>query len=105
MRRCVLCGEPLNENGLCPNMAQHYKPMCLNCLYCAETLPTENGETKSICTNEQNKADAVEKIKASFEGNYQINDISLSPLPLKDPSKRCPRHNLNCDLVLAQIVG
>lgn len=99
MSRCVFCGEILNEQGVCPNAAQHFKPMCLNCGYCH---PDENGETL-ICVNEENKNDATQKIMQSYEGGYKITSIELSPLPLKDPTKKCKRHSLNPTILLANL--
>ena len=98
MKKCVLCGEELNELGLCPNASQHFKPMCLNCTYCDYNVE------RCICNNDENKQDAVNKIKASFDGGYEIKDITLEPLPLKDPTKKCKRHLINTELVIANLV-
>ena len=98
MNRCIFCGETLTEQGVCPNMAQHYKPMCINCIHCSV-----DGEN-CICTNEDNKADAVQKIMSSYEGGYKITNIELSPIPLKDPTKKCKRHSLASDLILNHLI-
>ena len=50
-----------------------------------------------VCCNEDNKNDAIQKIMSSFDGGYQITGVSLKPLPLKDPAKKCKRHALNYD--------
>lgn len=98
MKKCVLCGEELNENGICPNSNQHFKPMCLNCEFCQEH------EEHCVCLNEENREDAVNKIKASFEGGYEIKEITLEPLPLKEPTKKCKRHSVNQNSVLQAIL-
>ena len=97
MNRCVFCGEPLSENGICPNAAQHFKPMCLNCLHCS------NGEEGLICVNDENKNDAAQKIMQSYEGGYKITNIELSPIPLKDPTKKCKRHSIDMDVLMQRL--
>lgn len=86
MNRCIFCGELLNAEGICPNAAQHYKPMCLNC----EHMGIDGEDC--VCCNEDNKNDTVQKIISSFEGGYQITGVTLKPLPLKDPTKKCRRY-------------
>lgn len=97
MNRCVFCGKILDEQGLCPDAAQHFKLMCLNCQYCS---CQEDG---CICDNEDNKNDAIQKIMASYEGGYQITGVTLKPLPLKDPSKKCKRYMLETTCILEQL--
>ena len=97
MNRCVFCGETLNEIGVCPNMAQHFKPMCLNCTYC------QNNLDNCTCQNEDNKKDAEEQIRKSYDGAYEITTLTLSPLPLKDPSKKCKRYTFDADRLIRQI--
>jgi hypothetical protein len=97
MSRCLFCGELLNEEGKCPNAAQHFKPMCFNCLHMGI-----DGED-CVCCNEDNKNDAIQKIISSFDGGYQITGVTLKPLPLKDPTKKCKRHTLNYDVLIEGI--
>lgn len=99
MARCLFCGEILNEQGVCPNAAQHFKPMCLSCGYCH---PSENGESL-ICFNEDNKNETAQKIMQSYEGGYKITGIELSPLPLKDPTKKCKRYSLDPTRLIEEI--
>lgn len=91
--RCIFCGEALNEQGKCPNASQHLKPMCLNCIHMGFD------EGNCLCCNEDNKNDAIQKIMSSYEGGYQITGVTLKPLPLKDPTKKCKRHALNNNAV------
>ena len=91
MSRCLFCGELLNEEGKCPNAAQHFKPMCLNCEHMGY-----DGED-CVCCNDDNKNDAIQKIMSSFEGGYEITGVTLKPLPLKDPAKKCKRWSMNLD--------
>lgn len=93
LNKCVFCGEQLIE-GVCPNIQQHIKPMCINCNFCKEE--NEN----CFCLNEDNKLDAINKIKASFDGGYEIVGLDLNPLPLKEPTKRCKRYSLNKESIV-----
>lgn len=99
MRKCILCGEELNDNGICPNSNLHFKPMCLNCEFCQEN------EEHCVCLNDENREDAINKIKASFEGGYEIKDITLEPLPLKEPTKKCKRYHSNNTLIFNTLIG
>lgn len=94
MNRCIFCGETLNEQGICPNAAQHFKPMCINCQFCT------CHEDGCICNNEDNKNDAVQKLIQTYEGGYKITSVELAPIPLKDPTKKCKRHQLNTTTLL-----
>jgi hypothetical protein len=97
MNRCVFCGEILNEQGICPNAAQHFKPMCLNCIYCS------CHEDGCICDNDENRNDAVQKLIQSYEGGYKITSVELAPIPLKDPTKKCKRYELDCLEIIEQM--
>lgn len=104
INRCIFCGEQLNEQGLCPNMAQHFKPMCLNCKYCSfHNTISEEPDNSCVCLNEDNKTDAIQKIKASFDGGYEIVGIDLAPLPLKEPTRKCKRYELHSNAVILSI--
>ena len=53
--------------------------------------------------NEDNKHDAIQKIKSSFDYGYEIVGLELAPLPLKEPSRKCKRHQLNKDVLVWKI--
>ena len=78
---CILTGEET-----CPV----FKKMCLNC----EFASSEDGES-FVCNNEDNKAAAIEKIKESIPESYGLVSLELAPRPLKNPTKKCPKWNLN----------
>ena len=67
-----------------------FKKMCLNCDFCLES---EN-ETY-VCNNEENKAAAVEKLKAALPEGYEIENLELKPRPLKAVIKKCGKWTLN----------
>ena len=94
--KCILCGEQLNELGICPNISQHFKQMCLNCSYYKNV-----DNSYCICTNEDNKMDAIDKIRASFDGGYTIVDINLEPLPLREPTRKCKRYAINTEAIVS----
>ena len=86
MNKCVFCGSEL-INDKCPN-GSHFKSMCINCNDCAE----QSG--KCFCNNNENMDDAVKKIKENVPSGYEIEEIKVKPLPLKDETKKCKRWNL-----------
>lgn len=98
-KKCIFCGEPLNEEGKCPNAAQHFKPMCLNCIHMGFE------DDNCVCCNEENKNDAMQKIISSYEGGYQITGITLKPLPLKDPTKKCKRYGANFEALASELTN
>ena len=91
--KCIFCGADLVD-GVCPNIAQHFKPMCLNC----SSMKYEDG--KNYCDNEANKLEAIEKIKLAVPSGYELANIDLKPLPLKDDTKKCKRWHLNSEAYL-----
>lgn len=86
--KCVLCGLDLVD-GVCPNLVQHIKPMCLNCVSCSPELNTDSDAL--YCNNPENKKDAMNKLLQSVPSGYQLTSFELKPLPLKDCTKRCKR--------------
>ena len=82
LNKCPFCGSEFVD-GKCPN-GPHFKPMCLNCEFCE---PIDGG--KYECINEENKNNALEKIKASVPSGYEIESLNIKPVPLKDETKKC----------------
>ena len=87
---CPICGEAYVD-GACPNQAQHFKPMCLNCVD-IKLGSDEEGKDAYRCFNEENMNKATENVKAAMNGlgdiGYEIN-FNLRPLPLKKPCNKC----------------
>ena len=92
MSKCVFCGTDLVD-GKCPNFNQHLNKMCLNCSSCNCEMG-DDGTEKYLCVNETNMNNILNKIKESLVG-YEIEDIKLKPLPLKDFTKKCKLWTLN----------
>ena len=98
---CKFCGEPLNEEGLCPN-GHVFKKMCLNCTSCGKN---EDGEL--VCKNATNLKSAYDKIMAAVKDAaqaYAVKNLEISPLPLKKPTSKCGNWELN-DEIVTELVG
>ena len=95
---CIICGSEL-VNGACPN-GPHLKKMCYNCKDCKETA--DNDESLYKCYSQKNMDKALEKIKESVPDlGYSI---TLEPLPLKNPSKKCPFYVPDEERILAVLL-
>lgn len=92
MSKCLFCGADLVD-GCCPNIEQHFVKMCLNCTSCDFGV-TEDGTEKYFCTNETNMNNQLNKLKDALNG-YEIEEIKLKPLPLKDYTKKCKLWNMH----------
>ena len=92
MGKCLFCGADLVD-GVCPNIEQHFVKMCLNCTSC-EFEASEDGTEKYLCVNEVNMNNQLEKLKEVISG-YEIEDIKLKPLPLKDCKKKCKQWKMH----------
>ena len=103
---CKFCGEKLNEEGQCPNNHE-FKKMCLNCAFCAEVEEAESGKSYFICSNEENKETAKEKMLKLLEenkGGYSVTNLEIAPLPIKRPELKCSKWELN-DVVKDEVLG
>ena len=98
---CPLCGEAYVD-GACPNQAQHFKPMCLNCVDCV--YESADGNEAYKCNNEENMNKAAESVKNAVSGlgdiGYEVK-IDLSPLPLKKPCNKCKRWKPDANKIIA----
>ena len=102
MSKCVFCGTEM-VNGVCPNEELHVKGMCLNCNSCWK-VDNDNDDGESyVCINEENKEDALNKVMGSIQApaGYTIKSLELSPVPLKDVTKKCRRYQMNKELLMA----
>lgn len=78
---CVLCGAPQEEGAVCEHK---FKKMCLNC---ASLGTNEKGEL--VCVNEKNLMTALEKVKSAVPQGFALDELKLSPIPLKKTTARC----------------
>lgn len=98
---CRFCGETLNEEGLCPN-GHEFKKMCVNCIYC-----NEDAEDTLVCMNEDNKKAALNKmleLLKSEGGGYAVKTLEIEPVPLKKPTLKCGRWELD-ETIVKDVIG
>jgi hypothetical protein len=81
---CPICGAELVD-GKCPNQESHIKYMCLNCKHCVY----HEEDDKYRCHSEANMTKAMNKIASAINVGELGYEIKLSPLPLKNPTKKC----------------
>lgn len=91
---CKLTGIDL-EKEECP-----IKKMCLNCKFCIE-----NEDGTFACRNKNVLNIAKEKIMAAVPEGYEIENISLKPMALKNPIKKCPNYEVDVDLIHDEVEG
>ena len=77
----ILTGEKKTDGYSSPLRA-----MCLNCEFCKN----ENGT--GYCVNEKVLEIGKKKILAAVPDGYEIDTLTLKPLLLKDPTKKCSNH-------------
>lgn len=90
---CILTGREITDGGIEPI----FRKMCLNCTTCI----TE--EEKYRCTNERVMEAGKKKIMESLPEGYEIESITLKPMELKDPTKKCKNYNPNIELVETKV--
>jgi hypothetical protein len=90
-----LTGINLQEGEPCP-----IKKMCYNCI---SFVNNEDGT--GSCTNETVNAKGKEKIIASLPEGFEIEELKLKPMKLKDPSKKCGQYFVAKDFVCDAIIS
>ena len=85
---CIICGAELVE-GKCPNV-HGLKPMCLNCMCCVHTV---DGEYR--CDNENVLNIAAVKMMEALPEGYEVAELEIKPMLLKNPCKKCGNHILD----------
>lgn len=97
MDRCLICGTEFVE-GKCPNVHE-LKPMCLNCISISES----EGEYR--CLNEAVLDIAREKMMAALPEGYEVDGISIKPMLLKNPCKKCKNYEMNKNRVIRAVLN
>jgi hypothetical protein len=76
---CIFTGCEINGENPSP-----IKKMCLNC-----NSLRENEPGSFVCTNESVMERGREKILAAVPEGFEIDTLTLKPMALKNPTKRC----------------
>lgn len=90
---CILTGQEKTENGLEPV----FKKMCLNCTTCI------TADEKYRCTNENVMELNKKKVLESLPEGFEVESITLKPMELKDPTKKCKNYNPNIELIETKV--
>jgi len=93
-RFCRLTGVAIPEEGFEPV----FKKMCLNCVSC-----TQNEDGACTCCNEKVMETGRKKIMAAVPDGYEIETLTLKPMTIKAPTKKCPNYSANIELVHSEI--
>ena len=87
---CKLTGVEIPEEGREPIMQK----MCLNCTSCVE-----NEDGTFSCTHEKVIEAGKKKILAAVPDGFEIETLTLKPMLLKNPTKKCGNYSANIDLI------
>lgn len=85
----MICGTELVD-GKCPQ-THVVKPMCLNC----ESVTMDGDEYR--CINDVVLGIAREKMLAALPEGYEVGEIEIKPMLLKNPCKKCGKYSQNKD--------
>lgn len=97
MSRCLICGTEFVD-GKCPNVHE-LKSMCLNCISLSDT----EGEYR--CVNAAVLDIAREKMMAALPEGYEVDGISIKPMLLKNPCKKCKNYEMDKNRVIRAILN
>lgn len=76
---CILTG--LEEPAI--------KKMCLNCIHSTYKVETES----YVCNNKEIMEKGLEKVREAAQGlGFDIETITLKPMALKAPTKKCDKY-------------
>lgn len=90
---CIFTGIELNEET--PALV---KRMCLNCRSMEET-----SDGTYICTNESVMNKGREKILAAVPEGFEIDTLTLKPMLLKNPTKKCGAYEADIETLIEDI--
>ena len=90
---CKFTGVELAEG------VETIKKMCLNCVSLVE-----NEDGTYACMNEAVMEQGREKIKAAaLATGYEIADLKLKPMALKNPTKKCGVYSANISALAEEL--
>ena len=85
--KCNICGTELVD-GKCPQ-THTVKPMCLNC----NSVSCDDNEFR--CHNDAVLGVAREKMLAALPEGYEVGEIEVKPMLLKNPCKKCGNYSMD----------
>ena len=96
INNCVICGAELVD-GKCPN-AHGLKPMCLNCEF------VRCGDENCYCVNDNVLKTAYDKMMAALPEGFEVDVLTIKPMVLKNPCKKCGNYSLNEAFVVNEML-
>ena len=90
---CIFTGNELPEGS-----NTLIKKMCLNC---KSFIKNEDGTF--ACINESVMEKGREKILAAVPEGFEIDTLTLKPMALKNPTKKCGSYDANMNVLIAEI--
>lgn len=75
-----------------------FKKMCLNCVDCSL-----NADENCVCTNVKVMEAGKQKILAAVPEGFEIEEIKLKPMLLKNPTKKCGFYSADYELIHAEV--
>lgn len=88
---CKLTGVDLSGDGA----TNGFKCMCVNCKSCH----ADNDKNQYVCDNENVMEVGKQKILAALPDGFEIETLTLKPMVLKDPTKKCKNHQFDLESV------
>lgn len=94
---CKLTGVDLSRDGA----TNGFKCMCLNCKSCS-LGPNQSSysDEQYVCDNENVMEMGKKKIMAAVPEGFEIDTLTLKPMTLKDPTKKCKNHIFDMEKVI-----
>lgn len=89
---CKLTGVDLSADG----STNGFKRMCVNCKSCH----ADNDKDQYVCDNEKVIEVGRQRILASVPEGFEVDTLTLKPMVLKDPTKKCKNHQFDFDGVV-----
>lgn len=75
------------------------KKMCLNCIDCVE-----NEDGTFACKNEDVLEKGKQKIMESVPEGFEIESLTMKPMALKAPTKKCGNYEVN-ENVITEVIN
>lgn len=91
----LLTGAEIPEEGA---YVSPIKQMCLNCLFMSKNA-------SYTCSNENVIETGKKKILAAVPEGFEIDTLTLKPMTLKNPTKKCANYCLDKETVMQEVMS